>query len=281
MTCLPMTLSALKANAAPFGLLWMRQGRAMGQDAFLRTRVAPRAPGLADLLSEERLERSLDAKTLFGDGRHMTNALPAVRSNASDDQLVGRWTAKAAAKLGLTPPGGWPRLAGLLFVALAAQAVTRPSIALKHVCPLSETDLKERAPPLPNSEYGRIQIRQRCSLLPYRGVLFFLSEAQGSTGSETARVHHAYRRRGGMAARGRRAAGRANAADRCANGLAGERSGSPVGARSVRPRASEIGLVRRPQSADRYPLGEPRRSGVDASIREGTRRVTARPHSFT
>src|SRR5262249_39012948 len=27
-------------------------------------------------------------------------------------------------------------------------------------------------------------------------------------------------------------------------------------------------------------LGEPRRSGVDASIREGTRRVTARPHSF-
>ena len=98
------------------------------------------------------MEISLDAKTLFGDGRHMANALPAVRSNASDDQLVGRWTAKAAAKLGLTPPGGWPRLAGLLFVALAAQAVTRASIALKHVCPLSETDLKERGPPLPNSE---------------------------------------------------------------------------------------------------------------------------------
>src|SRR5215831_2668661 len=77
-----------------------------------------------------------------------------------------------------------------------------------------------------------------------------------------------------------RAAGPADAADRRADGLAGERSGSPIRARSVRPRASEIGLVRRPQFADRYSLGEPRRSGVDASIREGTRRVTARPHSF-
>src|SRR5262245_3551589 len=83
-----------------------------------------------------------------------------------------------------------------------------------------------------------------------------------------------------MAARGARAAARPDAADRRADGLAGERSGSPIRARSVRPRASEIGLVRRPQFADRYSLGEPRRSGVDASIREGTRRVTARPHSF-
>src|SRR6516225_3661520 len=55
-----------------------------------------------------------------------------------------------------------------------------------------------------------------------------------------------------MAARGARAAARPDAADRRADGLAGERSGSPIRARSVRPRASEIGLVRRPQFADRY-----------------------------
>jgi ABC-type uncharacterized transport system substrate-binding protein len=78
-----------------------------------------------------------------------------------------------------------------------------------------------------------------------------------------------------VAARGGRAAERADATHRRADGLAGERSGSPIRARSVRPRASEIGLVRRPQFADQYSLGEPRRSGVDASIREGTRRVTA------
>src|SRR5262249_9655682 len=72
----------------------------------------------------------------------------------------------------------------------------------------------------------------------------------------------------------------ADAPDRRTDGLAGERSGSSVGARSVRQGAAEIGLGGRPQFADRYSLGEPRRSGVDASIREGTRRVTARPHSF-
>ena len=58
-------------------------------------------------------------------------------------------------------------------------------------------------------------------------------------------------------------------------GLAGERSGSSVGARSVRSRAAKIGLGGRPQFADRYSLGKPRRAGVDASIREGARRATA------
>src|SRR5215468_12762858 len=52
------------------------------------------------------------------------------------------------------------------------------------------------------------------------------------------------RRRGGcVAARGGRAAGRARAAHRRADGLAGERSGGPVRARIVRAGAAEIGLV--------------------------------------
>ena len=38
---------------------------------------------------------------------------------------------------------------------------------------------------------------QRDSLLPYRGVLSFLSKAREASGSEAARVHHAARRRGG------------------------------------------------------------------------------------
>src|SRR5262245_57465033 len=41
-----------------------------------------------------------------------------------------------------------------------------------------------------------------CSSLPCRGVLSFLSEAREASGSEAPRVHHAARRRGGMAARG-------------------------------------------------------------------------------
>jgi len=43
---------------------------------------------------------------------------------------------------------------------------------------------------------------------------------------ETPRVHHAARRRGCVAARGARAAAAADAADRCADGLAGERFSS-------------------------------------------------------
>src|SRR5262245_22654692 len=47
---------------------------------------------------------------------------------------------------------------------------------------------------------GRVEIPQRSSLLPYRGVLSFRSEAREVSGSETAGVHHAARRRGGIAA---------------------------------------------------------------------------------
>src|SRR6516165_5262893 len=63
-----------------------------------------------------------------------------------------------------------------------------------------------------------ISFRQEdgCSSLPCRGVLSFRSEARETLGNETARFHHAARRRGGrMAARGARAA----------TGDAGDRSG--------------------------------------------------------
>ena len=44
---------------------------------------------------------------------------------------------------------------------------------------------------------------QRGSLLPYRGVLSFLSKAREASGSEAARLHHArWRRRGRLVARG-------------------------------------------------------------------------------
>src|SRR5258705_11552912 len=78
---------------------------------------------------------------------------------------------------------------------------------------------------------------QRGSLLPYRGVLSFLSKAREASGSETPRVHHAARRRGGVAARGARAAGRPSQKDRgvcvwrrkrsCRSGL---RTGAATGA---------------------------------------------------
>ena len=59
---------------------------------------------------------------------------------------------------------------------------------------------------------------QRGSLLPYRGVQSFLSKAREASGSETPRVHHAARRRGGgVAARGACAAGRARTARRRAH----------------------------------------------------------------
>src|SRR5262249_3297427 len=44
------------------------------------------------------------------------------------------------------------------------------------------------------------------SSLPCRGVLSFRSEAREASGSETARLHRAHRRRGGLAARGAGAA---------------------------------------------------------------------------
>jgi hypothetical protein len=51
----------------------------------------------------------------------------------------------------------------------------------------------------PNCDIGWIEMPQRGSLLPYRGVLSFLSKAREASSSEAARVHHAARRRGGVA----------------------------------------------------------------------------------
>src|SRR6516225_11237434 len=47
---------------------------------------------------------------------------------------------------------------------------------------------------------GWIEMPQRSSLPPYRGVLSCLSKAREASGSEAARVHHAARLRGGAAA---------------------------------------------------------------------------------
>jgi len=47
---------------------------------------------------------------------------------------------------------------------------------------------------------GWIEMPQRGSLLPYRGVLSFLWKAREASGSEAARVHIPPRRRGGAAA---------------------------------------------------------------------------------
>src|SRR5258708_1420853 len=62
------------------------------------------------------------------------------------------------------------------------------------------------AQPRPTPVISRAEIPQRSSLLPYRGVLSFRSKAREGPGSEPARVHIAARRRGGLAARGARAA---------------------------------------------------------------------------
>src|SRR6185437_2792364 len=55
------------------------------------------------------------------------------------------------------------------------------------------------------SRHGGVEIPQRGSLLPYPGVLSFLSTAREASGSETARVYLAHRRGRGVAAHGARA----------------------------------------------------------------------------
>ena len=99
---------------------------------------------------------------------------------------------------------------------------------------------------------------QRSSLLLYAEVvLSFLSKEREALGSETARVHHAARRRGGrVAACGARAAARADAAHRRADDLGCGRS------RKVRPVSrrfaqglQQSGLDRRAQRADRLLAG--------------------------
>ena len=100
---------------------------------------------------------------------------------------------------------------------------------------------------------------QRDSLLPYRGVLSFLSKAREASGSEAARVHHAARRRGStwpLAARAQQR--RADAAHRRAHAPGRGRSGRTGPHCGVSAGAAAIGLDRRPQRADRLPLGRGR-----------------------
>ena len=61
----------------------------------------------------------------------------------------------------------------------------------------------------PSATSGGSKSRSAAASCLSRGVLSFLSKARETSGSETARVHHAARRRGGVAASGARAAGRA------------------------------------------------------------------------
>ena len=70
-----------------------------------------------------------------------------------------------------------------------------------------------------------------------------------------ARVHLAARRRGGVAARGARAAARADAAHRRAHDRSRGRSGIQVRVAAFAAGVGAIGLGRRPQPADRIPLG--------------------------
>src|SRR5262249_48224160 len=67
-----------------------------------------------------------------------------------------------------------------------------------------------------------------------------------------ARLHHAPRRRGGVAARGAGATGRAGAADRYADGPSRERLESTGSYRSIPGRTSQARLDGRPQHADRH-----------------------------
>src|SRR5262249_18513764 len=77
-----------------------------------------------------------------------------------------------------------------------------------------------------------------------------------------------------MAARGARAAGRADAAHRRAHGGRRRRSGITGAQRGVPPGAAAVGLDRRAQPADRLPLAG-RRCRARSQIRGGTGRARA------
>jgi hypothetical protein len=107
--------------------------------------------------------------------------------------------------------------------------------------------------------------------------------AGGSHGNShpTARIHiHTGWRSSCVAARGARAAGRADAAHRRADGLCRERPGRTGPRRRVPGGTPEARVGGGPQHPYRLSLGGTRRRGVDTAIRKGTRRAAARPHSF-
>jgi putative tryptophan/tyrosine transport system substrate-binding protein len=69
-------------------------------------------------------------------------------------------------------------------------------------------------------------------------------------------------------------------ADWGADGLCGERPGSADQRRGFPGGTAEARVDGGPQNPDGYPLGAARERGAKGTIREGTRRAAARPHSF-
>ena len=101
------------------------------------------------------------------------------------------------------------------------------------------------------------------------------------SGHEAARVHHASRRRGGAWP----LAARAQQPERMRRigvlmGYAENDSEAQAYRRGVPGRTPEARVDGGPQHPDRHSLGDTRRRGVEATIREGTRRAAARSHSF-
>src|SRR5262249_33077283 len=88
------------------------------------------------------------------------------------------------------------------------------------------------------------------------------------------------RARGGVAARGARAAARADATHRRADGLPRERLGRTGVLRRIPGGTSEAWVGGGPQHPARHALGVARRRGGEAAVREGTRRATTRSDSF-
>jgi hypothetical protein len=95
---------------------------------------------------------------------------------------------------------------------------------------------------------------------------------------EATQVHHVARRSGGVALRHARAAAGADAADRCADGIRRERPGRTGPCRGV-PRGTPEARWTESRNI-RIDTRWAGRRGVDATVREGNRRATARPHSF-
>ena len=106
----------------------------------------------------------------------------------------------------------------------------------------------------PNCDIGWIEMPQRSSLLPYRGMLSFLSKAREASDSETARVHHAAWRRGGfLAGSGAWAADGQAPADRIPVTQLG-RERLPGARQRIPGRAERTRVCRREKHHHRIPL---------------------------
>src|SRR6516162_3491868 len=108
-------------------------------------------------------------------------------------------------------------------------------------------------------------------------------QAEGSHGKlhrTTEILSHAAWRRGGVAARGARAAARRNAADRRADGPRRGRSGNKGPLRGIPARAREAWMVGRPQCPYCLSLCAGRRAGAGARERAGRAATRRDPRKF-